>query len=96
MTSWIAWVGNTRGPKVTSWIAWVGNTRGPRVTRSLSGMGDSLLDAPRGRRVGSTHSGGWGTGKMTSKTRMARVFGAPRGRRVEKRLNLHYNTTKTV
>ena len=48
---------------MTSWIAWVGNTRGPRVTRSLSGMGVSLLGAPRGRRVGSTHSGGWGTGK---------------------------------
>ena len=25
---------------------------------------------------------------------MARVFGAPRGRRVEMRLNLHYNTTE--
>ena len=51
------------------------------------------MRAPRGRRVGSTHSGGWGTGKMTSFPRMARVFGAPRGRRVETEPELPSNTT---
>ena len=94
MTSWIAWVGNTRGPRVTSWVAWVGNTRGlrDRVWETTHALG-SLLGAPRGQRVRSTHSGGWGTGKMTSKTRMARGKGAPRGRRVEKSPNSPSNTT---
>ena len=54
------------------------------------------MRAPRGRRVGSTHSGGWGTGKMTSFPRMARVFGAPRGRRVETEPELPSNTTYRV
>ena len=53
------------------------------------------MRAPRGRRVGSTHSGGWGRGKMSSFPRMARVFGAPRGRRVETVPDLPSNTTHT-
>ena len=48
------------------------------------------------RRVGYTHSGGWGTRKMISFPRMARVFGAPRGRRVETELLLPSNTTIDV
>ena len=39
--------------------------------------------APRGRRVGYTHSGGWGTRKKDIHPRMARGKGAPRGRRVD-------------
>ena len=64
MTSWNVWVGNTRGPRVTSWVAWVGNTRGlrDRVWETTHALG-SLLGAPRGQRVRSTLSGGWGTGK---------------------------------
>ena len=47
--------------------------------------------APRGRRVGYTHSGGWGTHKKMTSIHAWRVFLA---RRVEVNLNLHYNTTK--
>ena len=46
-------------------------------------------------RAGYTHSGGggWGTRKMTSFPRKARVFGAPRGRRVGMGLEQRSNTT---
>ena len=44
-------------------------------------------------RAGYTHSGGWGMHKMTSFPRKARVFGAPRGRRVGMGLEQRSNTT---
>ena len=94
----------TRGPRVTRGrpVAYThsgGGERGPRVTRGRpvaythSGGGERGPRVTRGRPVGYTHSGGWGKGKMTSKTRMARGKGAPRGRRVEKSTNSPANTT---